>query len=235
MSTRDQGAAGGREGVRVLAVDDEPDNLQILRTLLRLKGGYEVEEAEDGETALARVAESPPDLILLDVMMPGIDGFEVCRRLKSDEATAHIPIMLLTARGDVPSKVRGLEHGADDYVTKPFHPDEVLARIRSLLTIAGLRRQLVDAERLAAVAQVAVTVKHEINNPLAVILGNAELLLALTAPGDSAAQAKLQGIVEQVERIQAALAKLDGLRKAEVVSYQEGTLMISLGDRGKDE
>ncbi len=235
MSSRDPVAAAPRAEVRVLVVDDEPDNRQVLRTLLRLKGGYAVDEAEDGETALSRIGAAPPDLILLDVMMPGIDGFDVCRRLKADDATANIPVVLLTARGDVPSKVRGLEFGADDYITKPFHPDEVLARIHSLLTIGGLRRKLVDAERLAAVAQVAVTVKHEINNPLSVILGNAELLLALTDDRDAAARAKLHGIIDQVERIQGALAKLDGLRKADAVSYQEGTLMIGLGSEGDGE
>ena len=230
MCSRDTGAGGGPEDVRVLVVDDEPDNIQVLRTLLSLKGGFVVDEACDGETALAQVDATPPDLILLDVMMPGLDGFQVCRRLKATEATAAIPVILLTARGDVNSKVRGLEQGADDYITKPFHPSEVLARIRSLLTIAGLRRELVEAERLAAVVQVAVTVKHEINNPLSVILGNAELLLALTDDGEAAARAKLQGIIEQVERIQTALARLDGLRRAQAVSYSEGTLMISLGE-----
>lgn len=230
MCSRDTGDGRRPVEVRVLVVDDEPDNVHVLRTLLSLKGGFAVDEAYDGEAALAQVDASPPDLILVDVMMPGLDGFQVCRRLKASEATASIPVILLTARGDVQSKVRGLEHGADDYITKPFHPDEVLARIRSLLTIAGLRRKLVEAERLAAVVQVAVTVKHEINNPLSVILGNAELLLALTDEGEDAARAKLHGIIEQVERIQTALARLDGLQRAQAVSYSEGTLMISLGE-----
>jgi len=218
---------------RILIVDDEPDNRQVLRTLLSLKGGYEVDQAADGEEALSRVADAIPHLILLDVMMPGIDGFTVCRRIKAEARTRDIPVILLTAKGDVRSKIKGLEAGADDYITKPFHPDEVLARVRSLLTIADLRGKLVHAERLAAVAQVAVTVKHEINNPLSVIQGNAELLQASLPDAPDAVIGKLESIVEQVGRIQQALSRLDNLRRAETTTYQDGTLMISL-DGGRE-
>jgi nitrogen-specific signal transduction histidine kinase len=143
-------------------------------------------------------------------------------------------VILLTARGDLQSKVRGLEAGAEDYITKPFHPDEVLARVRSLLTIGDLRRKLVHAERLAAIAQMAVTVKHEVNNPLSVIQGNVELLEVTLADAGPAVHAKLRGIVEQVGRIQQALSRLDSLRRADPTTYQGGTLMISLDDGGEE-
>ena len=220
---------------RILIVDDEPDNLQVLDALLTLKGGFRVDKAGDGAQAFARIDEALPDLILLDVMMPGIDGCEVCRRLKAAPATRDTPVILLTARGDLQSKVKGLEAGAEDYITKPFHPDEVLARVRSLLTIGDLRRKLVHAERLAAIAQMAVTVKHEVNNPLSVIQGNAELLEATLADAPPAVHAKLRGIVEQVGRIQQALSRLDSPRRADTATYQGGTLMISLDDGGEEQ
>jgi len=116
----------------VLVIDDEKDVIELLRYNLE-KGGFEVVAARDGESGLAAASASPPDVILLDVMMPGLDGLGVCRRLREEPRTARIPIILLTARAGEADRVVGLELGADDYVVKPFSPRELLARIKALL------------------------------------------------------------------------------------------------------
>ncbi len=118
---------------RILVIDDDRKITAFLRRGL-VHEGYEVEEAHGGEAGLAAAAATPPDLVVLDIMMPGIDGLEVCRRLRSDSA---VPILMLTARDEVADRVRGLEAGADDYLPKPFAFEELLARVRALLRRSG--------------------------------------------------------------------------------------------------
>lgn len=117
---------------RVLVVDDEADIRTFLRVTLEL-AGYEVVEAADGRQALEVAISDSPDVVLLDVMMPEVDGFEVVRRLRENARTAHLPVILVTARSQAADKVTGLGAGADDYVTKPFDPDELLARVATTL------------------------------------------------------------------------------------------------------
>lgn len=117
---------------RILVVEDEEDILELVRYNLA-KEGYRVSVAVSGEDALKKVPVEEPDLIILDLMLPGVDGLEVCRRLKGDPRTQHIPIIMLTAKGEESDIVVGLEMGADDYVTKPFSPKVLLARMRSVL------------------------------------------------------------------------------------------------------
>ncbi|MBK6592374.1 MAG: two-component system response regulator [Burkholderiales bacterium] len=118
----------------ILVVDDTPDNLSLMRELL--KGDYQVQLANGGERALKLAALSPhPDLILLDIMMPGIDGYEVCQRLKADPATRNIPVVFLTAKTEVEDEKKGLEIGAVDYITKPISPPIVLARVKIHLAL----------------------------------------------------------------------------------------------------
>lgn len=117
---------------KILVVDDDLDTLKLVGTTLE-KQGYLIVAAKDGVEALERVAQHSPDLILLDIMMPRMDGYEVTRRLRADPKTAAIPIILFTAKGQVDDKVAGLEAGANEYLTKPTHPAELVARVRSLL------------------------------------------------------------------------------------------------------
>ena len=118
--------------MRILVVDDEPDAIELIRFNLKASG-YEVLTAEDGEEALAKARKCSPDMILLDVMLPEIDGLEVCKILRRDPATASLPIIMLTAKASEIDRVLGLEFGADDYVTKPFSPRELMLRVRNLL------------------------------------------------------------------------------------------------------
>jgi DNA-binding response OmpR family regulator len=116
----------------ILIVDDEPEILRVLDHNLT-KAGFVVITAKDGEQALDAVRRHGPDLVILDVMLPGIDGWDVCKRMKADPATAVTPILMLTARAEEESRILGLELGADDYVTKPFGLREVIARVKALL------------------------------------------------------------------------------------------------------
>jgi signal transduction histidine kinase len=137
---------------RILLVDDNPTNLKVLSDALRDQG-WTTLVATDGESAIEQVEYAAPSLILLDVMMPGIDGFETCRRLKSDPKTAGLPIIFMTALSDTVDKVKGLELGAVDYITKPFQHEEVLARVRlhlSLFTVSqSLEKKVIEQAKTA--------------------------------------------------------------------------------------
>ena len=161
----------------VLVVDDNPTNLSVLVNLLR-DVGLRVLVATDGESAIEQITYIKPDLILLDVMMPGIDGFETCQRLKANSETVKIPIIFMTALSETVDKVRGLSLGAVDYVTKPFEHEEVLVRIRTHLTIAK-QRQTIESQNIDLQAEIterkraeeALTiflhaVSHDLRNPV---------------------------------------------------------------------
>ena len=117
---------------RILLIEDEPDIAEVLQYNLE-KEGYQVDVARRGDTGLEVVRKDNPDLILLDLMLPGIDGLEITRLLKRDPATAHLPIVMLTARGEEVDRIVGLELGADDYISKPFSPREVVLRVKAVL------------------------------------------------------------------------------------------------------
>lgn len=132
---------------KILVVDDHPSSRMTAVALLSVEG-YEVLEADSGPAALERVVEGNPDLILLDVMMPGMDGFEVCRRLKEDEQTRLIPVVFITALNDRRSRIMGIEVGGDDFLTKPFDRLELAARVKSLVRQKRLNEDLDHAEQV---------------------------------------------------------------------------------------
>ncbi len=131
---------------RILIVDDEPDIIELLEYNLE-QAGYTVVTARDGASAFAEVRRQPPDVVLLDLMLPDISGTEVCRRLKKDPSTEQIPILMITARSEEIDRVVGFELGADDYITKPFSPREVVLRVQAVLRRARPRQEIVE-ERL---------------------------------------------------------------------------------------
>jgi putative two-component system response regulator len=140
----------------ILAVDDNPANLGLLLDLLD-NVGFEVLISQNGRSALKRAKNTHPDIILLDVMMPNMDGFETCRRLKADESTKDIPVIFMTALSETVDKVRGFALGAVDYITKPIEPEEVLARVNTHLTMQHLQNELKTKNALLADREVHLT------------------------------------------------------------------------------
>ena len=132
---------------RILAVDDNKQNLDILSKALTV-AGYDVIKAPDGPAALRLIETAPPDLVLLDVMMPGMSGYEVCKRIRAVESTRLLPVVMLTALSDVADRIRGIEAGADDFLSKPFNREELLTRVKSLLRIKTLHDDLETKNRL---------------------------------------------------------------------------------------
>ena len=130
----------------ILVVDDMPAMHQLIATLLG-KYGYHLEFASNGEEALSKAAALSPDLVLLDIMMPGMDGYEVCRQLRAAPLLAEIPIIMVTALGDRASRLKGLDAGADDFVTKPFDQSELGARVRAIIRLNRYRRLLAERAR----------------------------------------------------------------------------------------
>ena len=184
-------AAEGEEKTpeaHVLVVDDNRDIVRVIRRILNTQN-YRISEASDGEQALSLAREHLPDLILLDVMLPKKDGLDVCRELKSDPATAGIMIILVTGRASVDHRVQGFEAGADDYVPKPFHVPELLARTRTALRLKNLtddlekrnhqliksQNDLIRSEKMATIGLLASGIAHEFNNIMAGISAYAQL------------------------------------------------------------
>ncbi len=121
---------------KILVVEDDEDIMELIAYNLE-KERYAVLKSDTGEKALARIGKNRPDLVLLDLMLPGMDGLEICKRLKGDAATRDIPVLMVTAKGEESDVVAGLELGADDYMTKPFRPRELIARVRAILRRAA--------------------------------------------------------------------------------------------------
>ena len=162
----------------ILVVDDTPANLRLLAGMLT-KHEYKVRLIPNGSLALKAVQTAPPDLILLDIMMPEMDGYQVCERLKADETTHDIPVIFISALDEVLDKVKAFAAGGEDYVTKPFQVEEVLARVESHLNLRALQKQLQQANAELMQANISLTesnqeldafahtVAHDVKNPLA--------------------------------------------------------------------
>lgn len=145
----------------ILVVEDEPDIAEIIQYNLT-REGYRVDIVGDGERALEQIVRDAPDLVLLDLMLPGLDGLELCRRMKEDPVTRPIPVIMVTAKGEESEVVLGLGVGADDYVAKPFSPRELTARVRAVLRRGPISHDVGKRERVARLGVVVDSVKHEV-------------------------------------------------------------------------
>jgi two-component system sensor histidine kinase/response regulator len=169
---------------KILVVDDQPINVQLLKRKLE-REGIKVTTATNGLEALSSVRWDRPDLILLDVMMPDMDGIEVCQRLQADETTKSIPVIFITARTTKEGKIEGLGVGAVDYITKPIDLDETMARVQTQLRFVSVNREVIDlqrrlseARRAATIGAVTQGIAHNLNNLLGVVIGYLDLVKA---------------------------------------------------------
>lgn len=191
---------------RILIVDDDEKNSTLLSVKMR-RDGYDTELAVNGLEALEKTAAFRPDLILMDVMMPKMDGYESLRRLKSSEKTRYIPVIMLTGRAEIDDKVMGFEVGAEDYIVKPFSLREVSARVKSLLRMRSLQTKLMETEKMAALGGMVDGIAHEIRNPLTTIGGIARRLLDSETNTRHKTYAK--SIINSVERLERMLLRID--------------------------
>ncbi len=191
---------------RVLVAEDEADLRDFI--VAALSGTYEVDAAANGAEALELMKKNRPDLVLTDVMMPEISGLDLTRAIKEDPSLQHIPIILLTARGEDEAALEGYEAGADDFVSKPFHTKVLQARIRAHLKMRGLSLQLADQARLASAGTLAAGLAHEVKNPL-----NAAVNAAKVLEGGGSSRVpneRLMGvIIDALDRINGVISALD--------------------------
>jgi len=192
----------------ILIVDDTPANLSVLVDTLS-DTGYKLMVAEDGEDAIAQTSRAQPDLVLLDVMMPGVDGFETCRRLKAQPGTRDIPVIFMTALTDTAEKVRAFSAGAVDYITKPIQHEEALARINTHLTIQRLRQEL--QQQVALKERFMRIAGHDLRNPLCLILMSGEL--ARRKGGSPAIEEYLESIHSSAHQMRRIIDTFLNLRK----------------------
>ncbi|WP_300299484.1 PleD family two-component system response regulator [Ferrovibrio sp.] len=205
---------------RILVVDDIRTNIKVLEAKLTSEY-YEVITAGSGPEALDAVASQKPDLILLDVMMPGMDGFEVCRRLKADPEAAHIPVIMVTALGDPEDRVQGLSAGADDFLTKPVDDTAMFARVRSLLRVKLMLDELRMRERTSASLGVISPPVPKLDEDYA----SAQILLVEDNPRD---QVRLQRMLEGQFRTELIADGMEALNRARQVEYDSVVVSLSL-------
>jgi CheY-like chemotaxis protein len=201
---------------KILVVDDQPINVQLLKRKLE-RERYQVFAAYSGLEALEVVDREKPDLILLDVMMPDMDGIEVCQRLQAKEETRSIPVIFITARTSKEGKLEGLAVGAMDYITKPIDLDETLARVQTQLRFVAINRELImlqrrlsEARRAATIGAVTQGIAHNLNNLLGVVIGYLDLIKAYHDKPEMVK--KNAGHVEEaVQRIVSIIKQLSSL------------------------
>ncbi len=221
----------------ILIVDDISKNIQVLVNILRAKE-YKLFVASSGIKALEMMEKIHPDLILLDVMMPEMDGFQVCQKLKASPDTKDIPIIFLTARNETESIVTGFEVGAVDYVVKPFNKAELLARVETQLALRKAQREIIRLEKVNAVTAMALTANHEINQPLTVLQGNLDLYLGSRQEDEFTDKQRrmLDKIKRSVQKITSILKKFSQNQSIQFESYfgNQNMVVFKEGEEQKE-
>ena len=221
---------------KILVIDDLPENVFMLQDRL-VQEGYEVITAYDGNEGIEKAYATLPDLILLDVMMPDISGFEVCKILTNNEKTKHIPIILVTAKASAEDTKEGLESGAFDYVKKPFNRIELMARVKSALKLSEANKQLLEIEKKTTFVATIVTANHKIKQPLTLLsLSSASLKNELEKETISKEVIlnKLKYIDAAIKDIGDVLNKLNSITKPELSDYAKDVKMIRVEESEKD-
>jgi two-component system cell cycle response regulator len=234
----------GEKMQTILLVDDEKANLKILETVLR-RGSYEFLEAESGEEALKLLEKENVDLIVLDLMMPGMDGFQTLERIKQNPTSAFIPVIIASALKESIDIERGLEVGAHDYFTKPLSDDDrrfqLPLKVRNLIKmkkmqdeLANLNQELrktqdklIEKEKESAVVEMAGATSHELNQPLTAILGNLQLVMTKLPPGDPLTE-RLNKVLSQVERMVEIVKKIGQITRYKTKRYAENVKIVDI-------
>jgi signal transduction histidine kinase len=238
-----QTATGEQSRPKILVVEDNPDMLHFIAS--QLQGEYQIIPARNGVEGIERAKADLPDLILADVMMPIKDGYQLCREVKEDLRTRHTPVVLVTAKADLSMKIEGLEQGADDYLTKPFSSEELRARVKSLLNLRTLEKeiqirnqalertlselqqtqtQLIHSAKMAALGTLVAGLSHELNNPLTAVTGFAEILLSMPLPKE--AHQHTENIFREGRRCAAIVRSLSDFARKAPPLRQENDLNV---------
>ncbi|HEY9167228.1 MAG TPA: response regulator [Candidatus Kryptonia bacterium] len=219
---------------RVLIVDDDTNARVILNRVL-VKAGYEVREAANGTDALNAAKEFSPDIMLIDWMMPEMDGEQLAKAIRNDQTLKYTYIILLTAKGDVKDRVRGLQAGADDFITKPAPHLEVLARIESGVRVRELHGEIQQLTRRLAILELSATVGHEINNPLNVIYLALDMMRKSLKAGEyDKLERGIELIAETADRLKQIAKQFIDLRDPQSTNYIDELKMIDIHKKEND-
>jgi two-component system, sensor histidine kinase and response regulator len=212
---------------KILVVEDKQDNIDLISYFLKPQN-YEIQVAMNGETAIEMITKSPPDIILLDIMLPRMNGFEVCERIKKDPKTRFIPVIMITALKELKDKIHSLEVGADDFITKPFENVELLTRVKSLLRIKKYHDQLEQKNKeLLRMDQfkdeLAHLIVHDMKNPIFVIQGNLQMMgMGLNEPNSNV----LKKYVDRIERSTQNLLRMV-LNLIDIAKIESGEMKLN--------
>jgi len=216
----------------ILVIDDLPENVFLLQDRLENEG-YHIITAYDGKSGIEKTRTEIPDLILMDIMMPGITGIEACRILVNDEKTKHIPIILVTAKSGAEDTKEGLEAGAFDYIKKPFNKIELLARVKSALKLSEANYQLLEAEKRNTFIATVVTANHKIKQPLTLLsLSSAAIKRELNKNEISKESilSRLKYVDTAVKEITDVLNQLNAIKEPVMTPYTKNIKMIKVDD-----
>lgn len=214
-------------GSTILVVDDSPVSSMIVSLMLKKNKDYCTVRVWDGPACIKKAKEVKPDLILLDIQMPGMNGIEVCKVLKKDEKTHDIPVIFVTASTDNDTLKEAFESGGTDYVCKPVNKIELLARIKSVLLHRKMEKKLLEEEKLKGVLEMAGGICHELNQPMQVVSGYTELLL-MDMGKENSAYPYIKMIKEQTDEMGSITRKLMRITKYETQDYIEGGRIIDI-------
>jgi DNA-binding response OmpR family regulator len=218
---------------KILVVDDSKNNRETLRSVLEY-ADYQVLTAESGEKAIDISQQELPDLILMDVVMPGMDGITTCRHLTSHDETKNIPVVMITAKNEPEDLQRGLEAGAVDYVKKPFIVVELLARVKTILRLKEAQDKLVEQEKKIAIMELAGAAAHELNQPLTVINCQIKLLEESLEKITPLPRREIEIINESVDRMTDIIRKIGTITKYKTKDYLLGDRIIDLDEASEN-
>jgi DNA-binding response OmpR family regulator len=216
----------------ILVIDDLPENVFMLQDRLENEG-YNILTAYDGKSGIEKARSDMPNLILLDIMMPGITGIEVCKILVNDEETKHIPIILVTAKAGAEDTKEGLEAGAFDYIKKPFNRVELLARVQSALKLSEANSLLLEAEKKSTFVATVVTANHKIKQPLTLLsLSSAAIKRELNKEEISKESIlnRLKYVDTAVKEITDVLNQLNSIKEPVMAQYTKNIKMIKVDE-----